>query len=68
MLISLQHLRKEYPGGKVAVKDVTIDINAGDFVCFIGTSGSGKTTTLRMINRMINPTSGKILLNDRNFT
>lgn len=68
MLISLQHLRKEYPGGKVAVKDVTIDINAGDFVCFIGTSGSGKTTTLRMINRMINPTSGKILLNDRDVT
>lgn len=68
MLISLQHLRKEYPGGKVAVEDVSVDINAGDFVCFIGTSGSGKTTTLRMINRMINPTSGKILLNDEDVT
>lgn len=68
MLISLQHLRKEYPGNKVAVADVSVDINAGDFVCFIGTSGSGKTTTLRMINRMINPTSGKILLNGEDVT
>lgn len=68
MLISLQHLRKEYAGGKVAVEDVSLDIDAGDFVCFIGTSGSGKTTTLRMINRMINPTSGKILLNDQDVT
>lgn len=68
MLISLQHLRKEYPGNKVAVADVSVDINGGDFVCFIGTSGSGKTTTLRMINRMINPTSGKILLNGEDVT
>lgn len=53
MLLSLQHLRKEYPGGKVAVDDVNLDVEAGEFICFIGTSGSGKTTTLRMINRML---------------
>ncbi|WP_461239392.1 betaine/proline/choline family ABC transporter ATP-binding protein [Paucilactobacillus sp. N302-9] len=63
MLLSLQHLRKEYPGGKVAVDDVNLDVEAGEFICFIGTSGSGKTTTLRMINRMLDQTSGKILIN-----
>ncbi|WP_314318920.1 betaine/proline/choline family ABC transporter ATP-binding protein [Paucilactobacillus nenjiangensis] len=63
MLLSLEHLRKEYPGHKVAVNDVTLDIEAGEFVCFIGTSGSGKTTVLRMINRMLMPTSGTVLIN-----
>jgi osmoprotectant transport system ATP-binding protein len=63
VLLSLQHLRKEYPGGKVAVDDVNLDVEAGEFICFIGTSGSGKTTTLRMINRMLDQTSGKILIN-----
>lgn len=63
MLLSLQHLRKEYPGGKVAVDDVNLEVEAGEFICFIGTSGSGKTTTLRMINRMLDQTSGKILIN-----
>lgn len=63
MLLSLQHLRKEYPGGKIAVDDVNLNIDAGEFICFIGTSGSGKTTTMRMINRMLTQTSGKILIN-----
>lgn len=63
MLLSLQHLRKEYQGGKIAVDDVNLDIEAGEFICFIGTSGSGKTTTMRMINRMLTQTSGQILIN-----
>ncbi|BAP85561.1 glycine betaine/carnitine/choline ABC transporter, ATP-binding protein [Paucilactobacillus hokkaidonensis JCM 18461] len=67
MLLSLQHLRKEYSGGKIAVDDVTLDIDAGEFICFIGTSGSGKTTTMRMINRMLTQTSGKILINDKDI-
>lgn len=49
---------------KKAVDDLNIEIKKGEFVAFIGTSGSGKTTALRMINRMIEPTSGKILIND----
>lgn len=62
-MLKLEHLSKVYRGGKKAVDDLNIEINSGEFVVFIGTSGSGKTTALRMINRMIEPTSGKISLN-----
>lgn len=63
-MLKLEHLSKVYRGGKKAVDDLNIEINKGEFVAFIGTSGSGKTTALRMINRMIEPTSGKITIND----
>lgn len=62
-MLKLEHLSKVYRGGKKAVDDLNIEINKGEFIAFIGTSGSGKTTALRMINRMIEPTSGKITLN-----
>ncbi|MBQ0138284.1 MAG: betaine/proline/choline family ABC transporter ATP-binding protein [Kurthia sp.] len=62
-MLKLEHLSKVYRGGKKAVDDLSIEINEGEFIVFIGTSGSGKTTALRMINRMIEPTSGKITLN-----
>lgn len=58
----MQHLRKVYSGNKVAVKDFSLNVKKGEFICFIGTSGSGKTTTMRMINRMLKPTSGQIIL------
>lgn len=63
-MLKLENLSKVYRGGKKAVDDMNIEIQKGEFVAFIGTSGSGKTTALRMINRMIEPTSGKILIND----
>lgn len=63
-MLKLENLSKVYRGGKKAVDDLNIEIKKGEFVAFIGTSGSGKTTALRMINRMIEPTSGKILVND----
>lgn len=62
MFLSMQHLRKVYSGNKVAVKDFSLNVKKGEFICFIGTSGSGKTTTMRMINRMLKPTSGQIIL------
>ncbi|WP_342471707.1 ABC transporter ATP-binding protein [Metasolibacillus sp. FSL H7-0170] len=61
-MLSIQNLTKTYRGGKKAVDNLTINIEKGEFIAFIGTSGSGKTTALRMINRMVEPTSGKILL------
>jgi osmoprotectant transport system ATP-binding protein len=64
-LIEFQHVTKIYKGGKVAVEDVNLSFNKGEFICFIGTSGSGKTTCMRMINRMNEPTKGKVLINDK---
>jgi len=63
MLLSMEHLRKEYPNGKIAVDDFNLQVDRGEFICFIGTSGSGKTTTMRMINRMLSQTSGTIKIN-----
>ncbi len=62
-LLEFKNVSKVYKGGKKAVDDVSLSFEKGEFIAFIGTSGSGKTTTMRMINRMIEPTSGQILIN-----
>lgn len=59
-MLSIKNLTKIYGGKNKAVDDISLDIEQGEFIAFIGTSGSGKTTALRMINRMIEPTSGSI--------
>ncbi|WP_125565283.1 betaine/proline/choline family ABC transporter ATP-binding protein [Companilactobacillus insicii] len=66
-IISFQNVAKNYRGGNDAVEDINITINEGEFVCLIGTSGSGKTTTMRMINRMIEPSRGKIIFKGKNL-
>jgi osmoprotectant transport system ATP-binding protein len=59
--IELDGLTKRYPGqAEPAVDNVTLDIPAGELVVFVGPSGCGKTTTMKMINRLIEPTSGAI--------
>ncbi|KRO04617.1 ABC-type proline glycine betaine transport system, ATPase component [Levilactobacillus paucivorans] len=68
MLLSMEHLNKEYPNGKLAVDDFNLQVDRGEFICFIGTSGSGKTTTMRMINRMLNQTSGTIKINGKDIS
>lgn len=62
-LIEFQHVSKIYKGNKIAVDDINLSFDQGEFICFIGTSGSGKTTSMRMINRMTDPSKGKILIN-----
>ncbi|WP_100065811.1 ABC transporter ATP-binding protein [Miniphocaeibacter massiliensis] len=66
-MIEFKNISKIYSGGKVAVKDVNLSFDRGEFVVFIGTSGSGKTTCMRMINRMIKPTKGNILIDGKNI-
>ncbi|WP_278319950.1 betaine/proline/choline family ABC transporter ATP-binding protein [Latilactobacillus sakei] len=60
--LKFDHVSKIYRGGNKAVDDISFTVDQGEFICLIGTSGSGKTTTMRMINRMINPTHGTITL------
>ncbi|UEX90175.1 betaine/proline/choline family ABC transporter ATP-binding protein [Staphylococcus ratti] len=64
-MLSIKNLSKVYAGSKKAVDNMNIEIQQGEFVAFIGTSGSGKTTALRMINRMIEATEGQIMINGK---
>ncbi|MBO0475965.1 betaine/proline/choline family ABC transporter ATP-binding protein [Vagococcus sp. DIV0080] len=66
-MIEFQHVTKTYKGNKKAVSDISLSFGDSEFICFIGTSGSGKTTAMRMINRMIEPSSGNILINGKNI-
>jgi osmoprotectant transport system ATP-binding protein len=67
--ILLDHVTKLYPGqAKPAVAGLTLEIPAGKIVMLVGPSGCGKTTTLKMINRLIEPSSGRIMLGDEDVT
>ena len=55
-----------YPDGTVAVERLSMEIGAGEIVVLIGPSGCGKSTALRMINRLVEPTSGRVLIDGRN--
>jgi ABC-2 type transport system ATP-binding protein len=60
-MIQIRHLRKEYKG-LVAVKDLSLDLDAGDIFGFIGPNGAGKTTTIKMLATLLTPTSGMALV------
>lgn len=66
-MIEFKNVTKLYPNGKKAVDNISLSFGTGEFIVFIGTSGSGKTTSMRMINRMIEPTEGEILINGQNI-
>ncbi|MBM7491334.1 osmoprotectant transport system ATP-binding protein [Micromonospora luteifusca] len=66
--ISLQGIQKRYPDGTEAVRKLSLDVRAGELVVLIGPSGCGKSTVLRMINRLIEPTGGRITLGDEDVT
>ena len=62
MVIEFRSVSKKFPDGTVAVEDFSLELPSGKATVFVGSSGSGKTTLLRMINRMVEPTSGQILI------
>lgn len=66
-LIRIEHLRKEFPD-VTPLKDVNLEVRPGEVISIIGPSGTGKTTLLRCINRLEEPTSGKIIIDDEEVT
>ena len=66
-MIELKHLTKQY-GKKFAVRDVSLQIGKGELLVLLGGSGSGKTTILKMINRLIEPSAGSVLVDGRDTT
>ena len=67
-MLKVEHLYKNYPNGTQALKDVSFQVEDGEFLGVIGLSGSGKSTLLRCINRLIEPTSGKVIWNGIDVT
>lgn len=65
-IVEFNHVGKTYSNGKQALIDFNLKVMPGDFVCFIGTSGGGKTTAMRMINRMLDPTTGEVKFDGQN--
>ncbi len=67
-MLQIEHLTKVYDDGTVALRDVSFEVAEGQFLAIIGLSGSGKSTLLRCINRLIDPTEGRILWNGEDIT
>ena len=62
-MIEFVSVTKKYPSGAIALEDINLKIEAGEFVFVVGPSGAGKSTLLKLITREILPTSGEILFN-----
>ena len=67
-MITFDGVTKRYPDGTVAVDDLTLEVPEGTLTAFVGPSGCGKTTSMRMINRMVEPTSGTVTVDDQDVS
>jgi len=67
LMVTFDHVSKVFPDGTRAVEDVNLQIDQGEFVVLIGPSGCGKTTSLKMINRLVDPSSGTIYFKGRDI-
>jgi len=67
-MLRLENLVKTYPTGDKALKNVSLEVPKGQVMALIGPSGAGKSTLIRCINRLVEPTGGKILLGDLDIT
>src|SRR5438105_4434978 len=61
-MIRFENVTKRYPDGTTAVDDLSFEVAEGELVTLVGPSGCGKTTTMKMVNRLIEPTEGRIFL------
>jgi energy-coupling factor transport system ATP-binding protein len=61
-LITLEHVSFKYPTGLLALKDIVLNIQGGDFVAIMGENGAGKTTLAKQLNGLLKPTQGKVLV------
>ncbi len=64
--ITLDHVSFEYPGGFLAVDDISMEIEKGECIAIIGQNGAGKTTTVKMLNGLLRPTKGDVIIGDMN--
>jgi len=67
-MIRFENVTKRYPDGTTAVHDLSLEVDDGELVTLVGPSGCGKTTTMKMVNRLIEPTSGRILLDGEDIS
>lgn len=67
-MIKFEHVTKKYEDNFMALNDINLEIHKGELVTLIGPSGCGKTTTMRMINRLNEPTAGKIFINGEDIS
>lgn len=66
-ILRVRNLKKVYPNGVQALKGVSFDVKKGEFLVVIGLSGSGKSTMLRCLNRLHDPSEGEILFNGKDI-
>ena len=67
-MIRFDHVSKTYPGGTRAVEDFSLTVEQGSTTVFLGTSGCGKTTLMRMVNAMVTPTSGTVFVRNQDVS
>ncbi|GIW39466.1 MAG: hypothetical protein KatS3mg076_0043 [Candidatus Binatia bacterium] len=66
--IELENVEKTYPGGHVALRGVSLRVAEGETLALLGPSGCGKTTTLKLVNRLLSPTSGRVFVRGRDVS